>query len=220
MQFAVPISKCVYIHSYGYIGPRGYTQLWMLSPLLLPMWISTAAPSDFHDDPPIIQLLVDVHPGGWFDMIYPPFQAIPDCLLMLPQTYQKNYGPMGHSLVPEVPLAFLQAHHLQGAWICGSLVEKALAEPSKTHPGFSVLKFEIFRWQEGTACSFHLVWSICYLDFEGLLQLMGQFSIFFRSPLQETCQCLQPNGIMGHLNSNTALHGTTHLLLYIMLDPD
>lgn len=98
MQFAVPISKCVYIHSYGYIGPRGYTQLWMLSPLLLPMWISTAAPSDFHDDPPIIQLLVDVHPGGWFDMIYPPFQAIPDCLLMLPQTYQKNYGPMGTPL--------------------------------------------------------------------------------------------------------------------------
>ena len=56
---------------------------------------------------------------------------------------------MGHSLLAEVPLAFLQAHHLQSAWICGPLVEKARTQYMR--PGFSVLKLEIFSrqaWRE------------------------------------------------------------------------
>ena len=110
MQFAVPISKCVYIHSYGYIGPRGYTQLWMLSPLLLPMWISTAAPSDFHDDPPIIQLLMFTQVAGsiWYIPLFKPSLIVCLCCHKLTKRTMGLWGTplclrsLWHSFKPTI----------------------------------------------------------------------------------------------------------------------
>ena len=221
MQFAVPISKCVYIHSYGYIGPRGYTQLWMLSPLLLPMWNFNCSPKWLSRWPPNYSTVGWCSPRWLVRYDISPFSkpSLIVCLCCHKLT-KRTMGLWG------TPLCLRSLWHSFKPTICkvhGFAVpwwRKLWRNPVKL-----ILDFPYWNSRSSDDKKVLLVLFTLFEVFvisilRGYCNWWASFLYFFGVLFRRPASVYQPNGIMGHLNSNTALHGTTHLLLYIMLDPD